>query len=911
MKRRVAALLGLAVAVTFPVFARVISYAPYTSQTARVGIHERTTRHFVLIEGKADAFNIDEQLVLYDSSGAEEPRVVYPKGGGTTRISHAALYERKGSSAPPYLLLTDDGDSNEPGVKFSPDGGENWLYLQTAPRWFLGAADSDVGGPFVQGLTNQILPGTDEWPFILASDTGVHAVSATGTMKVLSFGGRLVGRNAAGTQFLLRSTHQIRLFNLDGTSTFLTEADPIAVYSGWITPDGAAYIQMLRPEGRFLFLHRYGLPEFVMGPYDRTPPEIGAPPVSVETMRFFAAPSHDFSGAWMIQRQAGKPTTLWRHTPARGTEKMWEDVAGPEVEALIAGASGETLLVQVHRERDGVEFTSRPIDPALAVWRIGDPAPRGYDELYLREEWNKGFVHVDVDRLAAGEPFVFNSGFRQRSPIEDVISPPVSGGGGDVTQEWGVVRGSLKQRLVLPGVARLEGAFESRWLTDVTIYNPQPEPQNVEVLYVGIGEESQASGGRTKTITLGAKEIRLIPDVLKTLFDMENGGGALHFAPAEAVTVTARTYSRRSDGGTFGYGMLAIDFFNAAGPRFPLTFAGAFPGEHFRTNLLLTDTSGRGTSANIQAVGVLGLMGASDFTFGASANGIAQFNGLGSSLALLPRDFGGLVVQPTRGTIIPTVVAIDNRTNDATYFPPDLPAIEERTIPVIGHVDGVYNSHFRSDLYLLNPTQQTRTVILEARMWDSRLARNVQFTLLPREARVIPDALQTLFGLTGLAILRYDTVEFGEGVRVTSRTYTREENGATYGTLIPPLNGFQLATPGERLEIMGVNASDDFRANLGLVDLTPLWFSSGNASVRISILDQASQTIDSFVVQVPASGGMQVNDIFRARGITPPPASLIVLDILNGGVIGAYATLTDNKTNDSLYLGAQLGAQPN
>jgi hypothetical protein len=134
--------------------------------------------------------------------------------------------------------------------------------------------------------------------------------------------------------------------------------------------------------------------------------------------------------------------------------------------------------------------------------------------------------------------------------------------------------------------------------------------------------------------------------------------------------------------------MQAIDFYNAAGPRFPLTFAGAFPGEQFRTNLLLTDTSGRGTAANMNAVGMLGAMGTSNFSFAAPANGIAQFNGLGAPLSLLARDFGGLIVQPTRGTIIPTVVAIDNRTNDATYFPPDLSAVEERTIPVIGHLDG-------------------------------------------------------------------------------------------------------------------------------------------------------------------------------------------------------------------------------
>ena len=37
---------------------------------------------------------------------------------------------------------------------------------------------------------------------------------------------------------------------------------------------------------------------------------------------------------------------------------------------------------------------------------------------------------------------------------------------------------------------------------------------------------------------------------------------------------------------------------------------------------------------------------------------------------------------------------------------------------------------------------------------------------------------------------------------------------------------------------------------------------------------------------------------------------MLVVQVLDGdALIGAYATLTDNVTNDSTYLGAQLGAQ--
>jgi len=93
------------------------------------------------------------------------------------------------------------------------------------------------------------------------------------------------------------------------------------------------------------------------------------------------------------------------------------------------------------------------------VWRVGDPMPRHYDELYLNEQWNKGFIHVDVDRMTAGEPFVFNSGAQPDQEMGDISSPV--GGGGDVIQEWGVVRGSLKQHLVLPGVGSARATLAS------------------------------------------------------------------------------------------------------------------------------------------------------------------------------------------------------------------------------------------------------------------------------------------------------------------------------------------------------------------------------------------------------------------------------------------------------------------
>ncbi len=921
MKRALTLLLFFA---ALPSFARVVSYAPYTTRTALPGYHERTSRYFVLVErtGGSDWVPLS-QVVLYDSTGAEEPRVIYPQSGSAP-ITFAALYEPKtqlsaGLPVVPWLLV-----GNAAQYLLSTDGGTTWKMVtglkEPAPAHQ--PRDVDIGGPFVQGLAPQVMTGNDEIPFVVAYDFAFAAIRSNGVAfpyfgrneVQIGFGTQpptyIIGRDAAGEQFLVDYNAMIMIVDVKNVQARVMGGTPPGARTGWITPQGAAYVQVLRTEGRFLYLLS-GSSTFIAGPEGVTPPNINDQPRYLDTMAFFAVPTHDFSGAWMIQRGAGKPTKLLRHTPGGTIEQMWSDVTGPQVEALIAGASGDTVLIQVHRPRD-VALERPFIDPALAVWHVGRPAPEGYDELYLNESWNKGFVHVDVDRLESGDPFVFNSGFDE-SPGDIIVSPAPPGGGADVIQEWGVVRASLKQRLVFPGAARLRGAFDSYWLTDVTMLNPIGEEQDVEVRFVALGQNVEASGSNTKTLTLKPWEIRLIPDALNALFGLESGGGTLHFIPESGINVTGRTYTRRADGGTLGFGTPAIDFFNAAGPRFPMTFAGAFPGLHFRTNILLTDTSGRGSAATMNAFGSTGAMGASNFEIAAPVNGTSQLNGLETPLGLFSNDRGGLIVRPTRGTLIPTVVAIDNRTNDATYFPPDIPATVPRMIPIIGHLDGAFGSRFRSDLYLINPTSEMRAVTLEAKQWDSALRKNIQFQMLPNEARVIPDVLSTLFGMTGVARLHYQTAGPGEGVRVTSRTYTIEESGATYGSLIPPLNNFQIAAPGDRLEILGVNAGANFRANIGLVELSRN-NTFGATDVHIRIFDDTPKLIDSFRVSVPNTGGMQINDIFGSRGLTAPNAAFIIVENAGGnpgGLIGAYVTLTDNKTNDTTYLGAQLGARPN
>ncbi|HYK02714.1 MAG TPA: hypothetical protein VE974_13230 [Thermoanaerobaculia bacterium] len=890
MKKKLAVLL-FALAFAVPGFGRVISYAPYSDQPSESGVHLRTSRYFALIEG---ADEDHRHVVLYDSRGEEEPRVIY----GPEAVRTVALYEPAGAA--PMLFVYARYES-----AFSSDGGRSWIDVPIAAydQHFSGI---DTGGPYTGGLGGRVLIGNSRHPFVISTWNRIVAIDAHGIARTLPYTGALIGQDRAGERFLLSSNmSEVVMIDLDGSYyRKLFDRPPGTLYytAGWISPAGEVFVEMQRARGRHLYHYARRQLSFVAGPDGLVPRDDGP---WQEGLGFFAVPTHDFRGAWMIQRAPGQPTTLMRYSTARGVETMWSDPAGPEVEALIAGQSGQTLLVQVHVPRD-VNVAVPFIDPALAVWRVGQPYPTEYDELFLNEEDNKGFIHLDVDRLEEGEPFVFNSGFEVEYRESGPISPPI-GGAGDVIQEWGVVRGSFKQRLLLPGVARMRGAFGSAWTTDVTIYNPLDEPQDVEVHFMPLDPAVQTTSRRTQTVRIPPKRITVIDDVLHSLFMIANGGGSLIFEPAAGVNVFGRTYTRSGEG-TYGYGMQAIDFFNSAGPRFPLFFSGAFPGPGFRTNVVLTDTSGRGTATNLTAYGWSSNMILSAAPFVTPAGGVLQVAAPNS-----PRHYGvsALKLTPTRGTVIPAVIAIDNITNDATYFPPDLPATVPRSIPMIAHTDGPGGS-VRSDLYLFNPTDEERYVRLEAKMWDKsmRIIRGVY--LDPFEARVIPDVMTNLFhGIFGVARLRYLSDEdgaSGAGVRVTSRTYKTTPNGGTYGTLVPPLNNFQIAAPGDTLEILGISGGNAFRTNLALIELSQT-NSDHHPEVRVRIFDDKLQELDSFVTTIESTYTKSFEDLFTLRGLTTPRAALIKVEVLTDGLVAAYTTLEDVVTGDTTYLPANLGAK--
>jgi hypothetical protein len=384
-----------------------------------------------------------------------------------------------------------------------------------------------------------------------------------------------------------------------------------------------------------------------------------------------------------------------------------------------------------------------------------------------------------------------------------------------------------------------------------------------------------ASAVPDASVTLAGNAVVTESDVLASLFHVESGSGALLLTPeiGRSIDATSRTYTS-TPAGTYGMSVGAVDVFAGIGAGFPVSFAAALLGDGFRTNVLATDVSGRGAQA---------------------------------SLAL-----SADTADPSAGA---GVIAIDEATNDPTFFAPDIPATVVRTIPAIVHTDGAHGAAFRTDLFLFNPANGLRTVRLLVKSWSTNEAeQTLTLTFLPGESKTIHDALLTAFGKTGVARPRFETdggtTDASGGVRVTSRTYTAGPNGGSYGLLIPALNAFQSAGGGESLEILLPAGGSGFRTNLALVELTSS-FASGTppVAVQVEVFDEHGTLRDHFETPLPITGGVQIDDLSHGRGLGDGPSTGVIRISPAGGLVAAYASVIDNGTNDPMYVAAQLAAK--
>ncbi|MEO8585016.1 MAG: hypothetical protein ABI584_02545 [Acidobacteriota bacterium] len=937
---RISSAIALLLLVSSSLDARVISYGALTSRETGTATQRRTNRHVLILEKVRDCPDIASRAFLYDSQGIEEPRDVSP-GGAPAAMSDAALWEGPDGSL--RILISTNFElspGENPGKTFrlvySADGGVHWTALSlpgVRDARFYVMISRDVGGPIARNRSSSVRIGSAATPFFYItperSDASLWAIRANGSTERLAslyadVWPHFMGTDIDGTRVLVAAdsvipssgvpdpalaTPGISVIDSSGRATKLLDVSPSFVGEGFLTPAGGAYFEGRTDNPQSPFSDRTAIAFLRNGVLT----ELAASSSTVAA-DLFAVPNADFSGAWLIRRDSDA-TVLSFHSPAAGLVAAWRDASKPQIEAVHVGASGK-LLLQAYRSRPSINPIAFPhfADPALAIWKVGQPAPASYDELFLNEQDDKGFVHLDVDSIEAGAPFFFDAGSENYNFCSPAGGGPSggSGGGGDVLQEWGVVRGSLHQNLVIPATARAAGAYGAAWRSELVLRNPDPDPLRVNVHL--LSNPDMAPPVPDAEVLLPGSSVVRIPDVLSSLFGLSSGAGGLLLSPegTRSIEATSRTYTE-SASGSYGMSVPAVDAWTALGANVPASFSAGLLGAGFRTNFVATDVSGRGSTATIRFSPRAGASGASSIV-SAPALGQRQLSDLASSFGGSGADTGAISFSPTDGASVAGLIAIDNATNDPTWFPPDGSTSVARTIPALVHASGLNGAQFRTDLFLFNPASTTQGVRFAAKAWETEgPEQTLTLSLGPRESRILTDALATLFGRSGVARLRIQSTATTwapeGGVRITSRTYTVTPSGATYGMLIPALNAFQSVGAGEALEILLPAGGHRFRTNLALVELSAAPGSGGSVSVAVEVYGAAGALLDRFEATVPVAGGVQIDDLFRARGLGDGPVTGWLRISPAGGLLAAYASVIDNGTNDALYAAAALAAK--
>lgn len=909
--------------------ARIVPSAPVSQWPVIPAVQKRAARHVVVIElvrYGASCYSCvptSGRLVVHDSLGIEAPRDVTP-GGEPANIEAAAAWE--GADGTLRLFVTGHFTSPVPSPQagrllYSADGGAEWAPIAVPPgsrAWAPDPVWRDAGGPVAYGVGSPIRLGTAEVPFVVSVSSvdaggiwGVRADGSTYSLTPPTLAGDILGSDLGGTRFLAllrpappanaaQSPWTLAVLDLAGNRTpiFDTTHFPWNPWlEGWITPDGSVYLNVdwtrggnfvspvkpsILPSTRSLVLWKEGFLREI---------------VSTESGTLLGAPTPDFAGAWILNR-GGDATVLASHTPSGGLVEAWRDESRPRIEGIFAGASGRRLLLL----KRGI-LGSGPGSFALTVWESGQPAPSGWDRVVVSSEGTPTLVHLDVDGAATGGTPIFvdpgsPTGFAMPSGEPPAPSSP------SFFQTNPLLRISLRQELVVPASARAQGLFGASWRTDLLLRNPGASAVPVTVRFRP--NPRTAPSVPDASLTVGPRAIAVVPDVLGSLFGLESGSGALHLLPAGggALVATSRTYTVSSVG-SYGMALDAEDVIAGSRLGFAQTFPASLLGSGFRTNLIATGLSEEASRVEVlPSDGGGGTSG--PLSVDVPTGGQVQVNDLAALAGTPGLREGSCLVTSRSGPAMTGFTVIDNATNDPSWSGPAVPP-GPLTIPAVVHSAGAHGAEYRTDLFLFNPDPVARTVPLRGALWNEAIQEfSTTVTLAPGESRRIPDALFTLFGRTGVARLSFWSGFPDGGVAVTSRTYTLHPDGSTYGMLVPPLTAAQVAGAGETLEIVGPIGGSDSRTNLSVVKLDP---NPGRVDVRI--FDESGALLDGFERELPGYGGVQIDDLFRARGLGDgPKAALIRVSFAPGEPYGvrlaAYATTVDNGTNDPVYFAGRL-----
>lgn len=457
----------------------------------------------------------------------------------------------------------------------------------------------------------------------------------------------------------------------------------------------------------------------------------------------------------------------------------------------------------------------------------------------------------------------------------------------------------------VPAAASNAGAGGTFWGTTVWASHNSVFASDTTLTFYAGNQDQPASADASYTVGVPPGQVVRIDNILAR-FPEVSPPAALFYSwegidPGDGL-VTTRTFTAAPGGapGTLGQGIIGIDLDELPPPGeshvVPLT-----PDiERYRANLGVVNAGSSEADFVLRIRNQYGSI-VHESSFSLAAGSWRQFNRVFNALGINPverayAEVAAVEKKDSSATARFAVYAslVDNDSGDPTYLAGQWTGAgsEQLFIPVAAHNPGVGGTQWVTDVHAVN--------------WGAAGSATTEYEFLAQGRSNFPDpfASETILLGADEHLFLPDIVleQFGESNRkgaiycaptssqnLWSRTYNNGDSG-TYGQSLP---GLLLSRHGistfEDGMLIGIEESDEFRTNLGLVNT-----GTSSTSVTVRIYEQDGTMLDSFSVELAPRSMEQISATGNQETVRNARVEISSSD----GII-AYASVVDNSTGDA------------
>jgi hypothetical protein len=480
--------------------------------------------------------------------------------------------------------------------------------------------------------------------------------------------------------------------------------------------------------------------------------------------------------------------------------------------------------------------------------------------------------------------------------------------------------------LVIPVITHVNGAA-GPFQSDVRLTNTAGSSIDYKINFTPTRTDG-TQNGKSTTITVPSGQTIALNDIAKDFFGLgatsdpnDVGFGSLEIRPLNSTASTtfasSRTYATTPEG-TFGQYIAAtpISAFISNGGGLPLAGENGISvvslqqiaqSARFRTNLGLVEGAGQPASGQLRIYDNTHLIKSVPYSLLPGEH--QQINNFLAANGVPNLEDGRIevTIASDTGAVSAYASVLDNLTSDPLAVMPVQVAAVSSSRFVIPGIAELNNgaANFHSDVRIFNGgvLPIAANLVFYPQHNPGGAKTTAQLQIAPGEVRALDNILPTLFGESSNGGSIVVTTSLVTSVVTTARTYSIGANNGTFGQFIPGVTPNEGIGLGDRaLQILQLEQSQNFRSNLGLVELI-----GQPVRVRITLNVPDSRISPVTELDLAANEFNQLGSVIASMipGKNVYNARIAVEVIGGAGRVSAYGSVIDNATQDPTYVPAQ------